>query len=121
MLCGMPLAERRKVPGINPERADINIGGAAILDTLMDDLAVTVLQVSKRGLRDGRLMDYLDRTAGAQYERGASARRRSVLQLARSCRYDEDPGCKVADLAMQLLDRARQARLHSLGDDEREL
>ena len=33
------------MPGINPERADIIIAGAAILDTLMYDLKIKELRV----------------------------------------------------------------------------
>ena len=40
MLCALPLEARRKVPGINPERADIIIAGAAIIDTLMQNLGI---------------------------------------------------------------------------------
>src|SRR5579871_4779176 len=38
LLCSLPLEERRKVAGINPDRADIIIAGAAILETLMQEL-----------------------------------------------------------------------------------
>ena len=59
MLCGMTLEERRKVPGLNPERADIIISGSAILETLMDELRLPEIQISDRGLRDGLPVDYI--------------------------------------------------------------
>ena len=34
----MTPSERRSVPGINPERADIIVAGAAVLETLMTEL-----------------------------------------------------------------------------------
>ncbi len=66
-LCALPLARRRLVPGLQPDRADIVIGGAAILDTLLEDLGIERLTVSDRGLRDGLLVEYLAgrRRAGA--------------------------------------------------------
>ncbi|MEA1905350.1 MAG: Ppx/GppA phosphatase family protein, partial [Euryarchaeota archaeon] len=39
LLCSLPLDERKKVPGINADRADIIIGGAVILETIMEDCA----------------------------------------------------------------------------------
>ena len=41
LLCSLPLEERRKVPGINPERADLIVAGAAILQTLSTSCAST--------------------------------------------------------------------------------
>ena len=54
MLCSLPLVERRLVPGINPERADIIVPGAAILDSLMEELGLAEVRViADRGLREG--------------------------------------------------------------------
>jgi len=121
MLCSLPLAERRRVPGINPERADIIIAGAAILDTLMQELRVTEIRISRRGLREGLLVDYLGRTEQGAQEQSMSVRRRSVLQLGRNCDLNEDHAQKVASLALQLFDSTREAGLHKLGDSQREL
>jgi exopolyphosphatase/guanosine-5'-triphosphate,3'-diphosphate pyrophosphatase len=58
-LAALTLEERRQVAGLNPERADIIISGAAVLDTLMTELGIAQLQVSRRSLRDGLVIDYL--------------------------------------------------------------
>ena len=61
LLCSLPLEERRRVPGINPERADIIIAGAVILETFMKELALESVTTTTRGLQDGLLVDYLSR------------------------------------------------------------
>jgi exopolyphosphatase/guanosine-5'-triphosphate,3'-diphosphate pyrophosphatase len=122
MLCALPLEERRKVPGINPERADILIAGAAIVHTLMQDLGFSKLRViGDRGLREGLLINYLSRSEHAQLIRGLSVRERSVLQLGRACGFDETHGKHVAQLALELFDSAERIGLHHLGAHEREL
>jgi exopolyphosphatase/guanosine-5'-triphosphate,3'-diphosphate pyrophosphatase len=118
VLCDLPLDKRRQVPGINPERADIIIGGAAVLDTLMQELQVSELAISERGLRDGLLMDYLSRRQPDYWQ--MSVRQRSVLQLGRTCGFDEAHAQNVAALALELFDSAREAGLHDLGAAERE-
>ena len=50
LLAALSLEERRKVPGLNPERADIILAGAAILDAFMQELDLTAIHVSERGL-----------------------------------------------------------------------
>jgi exopolyphosphatase/guanosine-5'-triphosphate,3'-diphosphate pyrophosphatase len=121
MLCALPLEERRKVPAINPTRADIIIGGAAILDTLMQDLGIDEIHISDRGLRDGLLMDYLSRSEHGDMLEGIPVRTRSVLQLGRSCNFDETHARDVARLALDLFDSGREAGLHRFGSQEREL
>ncbi len=122
MLCALPLEARRKTPGINPERADIIIAGAAILDTLMQDLKIDQVHVhSDLGLREGLLMDYLSRGESAELVRGVSVRERSVLQLGRACGFDEVHAAHITQLALELFDSSVKLGLHRLGDREREL
>ncbi len=121
MLRSKPLEERRQVPGINPERADIIIAGAAILDVVMEMLHIPAIKISDRGLRDGLLMDYLSRTDQSLVLGRLSVRERSVLQLARTVNFDEAHARHVARLALQLFDSAYGLGLHKLGRKEREL
>ena len=66
LLRGLSLDERRRVPGLNPDRADIVIAGAVVLETLMTDLELpAVTALTECGLRDGLLMDYLSRSPHA--------------------------------------------------------
>lgn len=121
MLCERSLDERRALPGLNPNRADIVIGGAAIVDVFMEELGLTEMRVSDRGLRDGLLIDYLTRHQTFDLFSGVALRERSVLQLGRVCRFNEEHARTTAELALQLFDSARECGLHSLGEWEREL
>jgi exopolyphosphatase/guanosine-5'-triphosphate,3'-diphosphate pyrophosphatase len=118
----MTTEERRAVPGLSPARADIIVAGAAILDTLMEDLGIeTIVALDDCGLREGLLLDDLARAGQRDLKRGAGVRERSVLQLARATSFDEAHARQVARLALELFDSARDARLHRLGPAEREL
>ncbi len=121
ILCSSPLKERRKIHGINPERADIIIAGAAIIETIMEEFDLDEITVSYKGLRDGLLVDYLSRFEGFQDFQKTPMRNRTVLQLGRSFDFDERHSEVVASLALQLFDSGRKAGLHDLGDEEREL
>jgi exopolyphosphatase/guanosine-5'-triphosphate,3'-diphosphate pyrophosphatase len=121
LLCSLPLEERRRLPGMNPSRADIIIAGVAILDTLMEMLELPEIRISERGLRDGMLVDYLSRGEPAAVLQEMSVRERSVLHLARSCNFDEAHSRHVARLSLELFDGARELGLHDYADGEREL
>jgi exopolyphosphatase/guanosine-5'-triphosphate,3'-diphosphate pyrophosphatase len=120
-LRSLTLEERRKVPGLNPARADIIIGGAAVLEVLMEDTGARVLQVSSRGLREGLLADYLRRHGHGDLVGGDSVRRRSVVQLGRRCNFHEPHAEATARLALELFESGREAGLHDYGEPVREL
>jgi exopolyphosphatase / guanosine-5'-triphosphate,3'-diphosphate pyrophosphatase len=77
--------------------------------------------VSERGLRDGLLVDYLNRVVYSPEVAEMSVRARSVMQLGRSCNYDEPHARRVAQMSLALFDSARAAKLHKFGKREREL
>ena len=52
-LAGLPLAERRRVPAIDPERAPVIVAGGAILLAILDSYELESIRVSERDLLDG--------------------------------------------------------------------
>ncbi len=120
-LCTLSLDERKKVEGINPERADIIVAGAAILETIMEEFGLEKITVSDRGIVHGMLMDYLSRHGGFPQFQEMSVREMSALQLGRSCNINERHANAVISLVLQLFDSSRRIGLHDLGEREREL
>jgi exopolyphosphatase/guanosine-5'-triphosphate,3'-diphosphate pyrophosphatase len=56
-LWSLSLADRRKIPGLPANRADVIIMGVAIYEAVMQHLDLPELYVSTRGLRFGALLD----------------------------------------------------------------
>lgn len=56
-LWSMPLSERRRIPGLPPERADVILTGTTILAGAMECFSLDALRISTRGLRFGALAD----------------------------------------------------------------
>ncbi|GIV15515.1 MAG: exopolyphosphatase [Armatimonadota bacterium] len=59
-LCALPLAQRRQLPGIEPDRAPVLHAGALIALTAMQCLHAQTLSVSMRGLRWGIVYEFAD-------------------------------------------------------------
>ena len=122
MLRRLTLEERRRVPGMDAARADIILGGAAIIETLLEDFGAEKITVSDRGLRDGILLDHLFREEGAkQHFQTMSVRRRSILHLARACDYDAEHAAHTAFLSLRLFDELQRLHEHEFSEDAREL
>jgi exopolyphosphatase / guanosine-5'-triphosphate,3'-diphosphate pyrophosphatase len=121
ILCSLPLDERKKVPAINPDRADIIIAGAAIIEAVMEEFGLEEINISHRELRDGLLVEYLSNFEGFRELQKTPTRNRSVLHLGRSCNFDEKHSETVTSLALQLFDSAKVIGLHNLGEPEKEL
>lgn len=56
-LAALPLNQRRRVPGLEPERADVILAGLAVLRGLLDRLKLDELTTMNAGLLEGILLD----------------------------------------------------------------
>ncbi len=120
-MCSLSLEERRKFPGINSQRADIIIAGAAIIETLMEELDLSEIRVSKRGLREGLLVDYLSKSEFSYMITQMSVRKRSIMQLGLACHFDEEHAHTVTRLALELFDSVQALGIYEFEKGEREL
>jgi exopolyphosphatase/guanosine-5'-triphosphate,3'-diphosphate pyrophosphatase len=123
LLAALPLEQRRRVAGINPDRADIIVPGAALLVTVMEQLGAREIQTTDRALPEGVAVDHLVRSSdtGAEALALHSTRARSVLRLVRRCHADEQHAWAVARLAVCLFDEFAAIGLLPAGPRDREL
>ncbi|HXK17668.1 MAG TPA: Ppx/GppA phosphatase family protein [Polyangiaceae bacterium] len=63
-LASLPLEQRKRLPGLEPKRADVIVAGALIVRDLLRRAAATQLIVSDRGVRFGLLEGLQARFAG---------------------------------------------------------
>lgn len=113
--------DRRSVPGLDPNRADVIVAGAILLRQLFRSLKIDEMVVSPNALREGVVLDRLNRRSGdtTALHHLSDLRRRSVLAVA--ARYEEDLAHAehATDLALALFDET--ASLHGLGENDRQL
>ena len=119
-LCSRTREKREAVPGLNPRRLDVIIPGAAILQTVLEELHFDSVQISQRGLREGLVREYVEKHCQNGGIQACGIREQSVLKLARACRFEERHSRHVAKLALSLFDSARNLGLHSLNAEARE-
>jgi len=119
-LARLPVAERRKIEGIGPRRAEIIVAGAAVYHELLDRLHLKAFRYSPLGLRDGILAqmaaDY-DRStrSGRQIE---SERWESIMKAVGHYHLDRKHALDVRDAAAFLFSSLRS--LHGLPPEYRE-
>jgi exopolyphosphatase/guanosine-5'-triphosphate,3'-diphosphate pyrophosphatase len=101
-LCLSTLAERRKIVGIGPKRAEILIGGTAVLYRLLRAFGSRSVYYSQAGVREGVLADLAARRAGEETSRLDKDQRRIVETMARRFGVDVHHARKTADLAAGL-------------------
>jgi exopolyphosphatase/guanosine-5'-triphosphate,3'-diphosphate pyrophosphatase len=108
-LARLPIAERRKIEGIGPRRAEIIVAGATVYHELLDRLRLKGFRYSQLGLRDGILSqmaaDY-DRTtrSGRQIE---SERWESILKAVDHYHIDRKHALDVRESAVLLFTSLR--------------
>ena len=105
----LPVAERRKVEGIGPRRAEIIVAGATVYHELLERLDLKGFRYSPLGLRDGILAqmaaDYDHSTrSGRQIE---SERWESIMNAVAHYHVDRKHALDVRDAAIQLFTELR--------------
>ena len=116
----LTLAERLRIPGFDPRRADLAVAGSIVLDTILRRLGARELTLCDLALREGLALDYIRRNRAqiAKVEAYPDVRRRSVIELAERCSYWQEHSQQVARLALALFDEMQPS--HGLGGRERE-
>jgi exopolyphosphatase/guanosine-5'-triphosphate,3'-diphosphate pyrophosphatase len=108
-LQGAPtIDERAKRFGLEPNRADIILAGALILEGVVDVFELKSLMFSDYALREGLLLDTLRREGLIEVDDDHDAARRSVRQLADRCDDRTEHSQHVAELATQLFDELEE-------------
>jgi exopolyphosphatase/guanosine-5'-triphosphate,3'-diphosphate pyrophosphatase len=99
-LAALTVAERRKVAGLNPERADIIVAGLAVAAEVLELFDAPKVTVSAFGLREGLLIHLARPAAGAQ----APSKAKALRRFADRCRADRRHGEQTARMARKLFD-----------------
>ena len=92
------------VDGLDPKRVDIITAGALILEGVIERFGIGELTVSEAALREGVLIDTLQRIRGGSLHHVTDVGRHSVRHLADANDPDPDHSSWVATLALQLYD-----------------
>lgn len=105
LLAAAPDPEARaQLPGMDPKRADILLGGAVILEQFVRCYGVEELVFSENALREGVLLDQARRRSGASLHHLQDLRRRSVLHLMELTDEHPEHSRETARHALALFD-----------------
>lgn len=112
-------AERLRVPGLDAARADIIAAGTIILEQIFDSLGLKSMTVSEYALREGIILDTVEKWhASGRVHHLSDIRLSSVQHVAGLFQAEHDHAQQVRRLALSMFDQT--AALHGLGDAERE-
>ncbi len=119
-LARLPVAERRKIEGIGPRRAEIVVAGAMVYQELLDRFRLKAFRYSPLGLRDGILAQM-----AAEYDRSTrsgrqieSERWESIARAVKHYGIDRKHALDVRESAMFLFTGLRS--VHRLPPEYRE-
>ena len=115
LLTTIPAKERASLISGDPKRADIIVAGGLVLYEIMSEIGLDYIFVSRRGLRDGLMIDLLQR----HYQNSGvwdpdAERADSLEQVCQKYLYDAPHAYHVSQLAMNLFYQLND--LHKLSD-----
>jgi exopolyphosphatase/guanosine-5'-triphosphate,3'-diphosphate pyrophosphatase len=98
---------RAQLPGIDPRRADIIVGGALILEQAAAELGFDEIVVSDFALREGVLLDAIRRRRHASLGHLGDLRYESVVHLAALCPDESEHAAHATELALEVFEGTR--------------
>lgn len=110
----LPLAARRTVPGLNPDRADIIVAGIAVIERIMKWMQVNRLVIHDQGVRDGLLLRMIDKYHGprkieaVQVAEDPEALIQAARQFGKVCGLDEAHAQQITHLCANLFDQLQE-------------
>ncbi len=119
LLAGLSPAQRSQTPGIKPERGDVILAGAVVIEAIVRAAGAPALEVTEAGLREG--IFFTQYLAGVDPPLFEDVRSASIGNLARQYHADLVHVEHVAKLALEMFDALAAARLHAGDPLEREL
>lgn len=119
ILSAKDLKERKEIPGMDPLRADIIVGGALILEYILENTQIDKLIVSTYGLREGILFDTLEKQNEIEKLKHLGHLRESTIRsIAQQYGVNLKHSTHVKKFSLKLFDEL--ADYHKLGVRERE-
>ncbi|HEX6438952.1 MAG TPA: Ppx/GppA phosphatase family protein [Candidatus Binatia bacterium] len=115
LLTTIPVKQRASLISGDPKRADIIVAGGLVLYEIMSEIGLDYIFVSRRGLRDGLMIDLLQR----HYDKSGvwdpdAERAESLEQVCQKYLYDAPHAYHVSQLALNLFYQLNN--LHKLTD-----
>jgi exopolyphosphatase/guanosine-5'-triphosphate,3'-diphosphate pyrophosphatase len=119
-LAARDVEARRELPGINPDRGDVILAAAVVLETILDEGGFGELEITEAGLREGLFFErYL---AGREPPVHDDVGRASVANLVGRHEVDPAHAARVCAHALALYDGlAEQAVIEASSEDRRRL
>jgi len=109
LLAQSPTVEmRRQLRGVDASRADIILAGALILDAVAHEFELQNFIFSDFALREGIILDTLQRTERLDHQHLHQVSLNSVMRLVERCDDDVAHSKNVARLALELYDSLEQ-------------
>lgn len=114
------VSERNKITGIDPARADIILGGALILEYVINQLNIERILISSYSLREGIVFDTIQKKKAIQeFKHLSHLRFESINSLCLRFNVNTVHSEHVKNTTIKLFDDLQQ--LHKLGYQYREL